>query len=75
MDYLDIDSLFTEPSKLKKLCHKRWVVIHPVNTVYENAPIEYDRKTIQKNLVNYHDGCIILNVTVKNYHGGDGASD
>lgn len=75
MDYSDIESLFTEPSKLKKFCHKRWVEIHPVNTVYENAPIKYDCKTIQDKLVNYHDGYILLNVTVKNHHGDDGVSD
>ena len=75
MDYSDIESLFTEPSKLKKFCHKRWVEIHPVNTVYENAPIKDGCKTIQDKLVKYHDGYILLNVTVKNHHGDDGVSD
>ena len=66
-DYSDIVNLFSKEDKLKKFSHKRWVKIHPTNVNYgENTAIQYNCKTIQDKLVNYHDGYILLEVRI--YH-------
>ena len=50
--------------------------IHPQNTNYdENTSIRCNCRNIEDKLVSYHDGYILLNVTIRNTHSADGASD
>ena len=76
MDYEDIESLFNNGDEVKKFSHKRWVEIHPVNIHYaKNTNIKYDCRTIDDKLVSYHDGYILLDVTISNNAGANGVSN
>ena len=64
-DYSDIANLFEKDSKLKKFSHKRWVKIHPTNDNYgENVSKQYNCRTIQDKVVNFHDGFLLLDVRI-----------